>query len=90
MARGKERDVVLVSMLPFGPWTWLRDWKEHGEWLVLSWLGWSLAVWCLHGFPRCFFGAFSFWNVVFAREGLSDGLSWVGPDELSGLTWKSV
>ena len=87
MAQGIEEDTVLVSMLPFGPWSRFRDRERHGEELVIAWLGWSSH--CLHGFPRCFFGAFSCWNVALVREGVSDGLSWVGPDELSGLTGKS-
>lgn len=29
MALSIEEDIVLVSMLPFGPWTWLRDRREH-------------------------------------------------------------
>lgn len=49
-------------------------------------LGGSLAAW----WSRCFFGAVWGWNVTFVRKGLSDGLSWVSPDELSCLTGKSV
>lgn len=88
MALGKEEDMVLVSLLPFGPWSRFHDWEGHGEELARAWLGWVSH--CLRGFPRCFFGAFPCWNVAFVRKGLSDGLSWVGPDELSGLTGKSV
>ena len=36
------------------------------------------------------FGACLGWNVAFVCKGLFDGLSWVEPDELSGLTGKSV
>lgn len=58
----------------------------HGEELVRVWLGW---------FSRCLvfsrlFGAVWGCNVAFLRKCLSGGLSWVGPDELSGLTGKSV
>ena len=90
MALGIEADSVLVSMLPFGPWFRYptgRGMERSGS--VLG-LGGRLAAWCFHGFPRCFFGAFLCWNVTFVRECLSDGLSYVGPDELSGLTRKSV
>ena len=48
-------------------------------WVVLSRLA-----------SRCFFGAVLGWNVASVRKGLSDGLLWVDPDELSGLTCKSV
>lgn len=39
MALSIEEDGVLVPMPPFGPWSRLRAWKEHREWLVLVWLG---------------------------------------------------
>nr|UVN01761.1 MAG: hypothetical protein [Bacteriophage sp.] len=86
MALGIEVDAVLVSMLPFGPWVRFPTWMEHGGELVRVWLGWSS-----HGLLfSMLFGAVLGWNVTFVREGLSDGLSWVDPDELSGLTCKSV
>ena len=86
MALGIEADDVLVSMLPYGPWSRFSTWMGMEEsWSVLG-LGGLLAAWC----PPCFFGAFSCRNVTFVRKGLSDGLSWVSPDELSGLACKSV
>ena len=79
-------DAVWVSMLPYGPWSRYPIWLGHGGELVRAWLGWSS-----HGLVfSMLFGACWGWNVAFVRKGLSDGLSWVSPDELSGLTGKSV
>lgn len=89
MALSKERDDVLVSMLPFGPWSRFRDGEEQGG-RVGPLLNWVVSGHLVP--PRLssmLFGAFSCRNVAFVREGLSDGLSWAGPGELSGLPCKS-
>lgn len=86
MALSIEVGDVLVSMLPYGPWSRFPTDKGHGGELVRAWLGRFS-----HGLVfSMLFGAVLDWNVVFVRKGLSDGLSWVDPDELSGLAWKSV
>lgn len=86
MALSIEVDAALVSMLPFGPWSRFPVWIWQGEELVCVWLGWSS-----HGLVfSMLFDAVLGWNVTFVRKGLFNGLSWVGPDELSGLTGKSV
>ena len=86
MALSIEEESVLVSMLPFGPWYRSPTGIGQGGELVRAWLGWFS-----HGLVfSMLFGAVLCWNVAFVRKGLSDGLSWVGPDELSGLTGKSV
>lgn len=86
MARSIEEDIVLAfdaalrALVPIHGLD--RAWRRVGlclAWVVLSRLG------VLDAF-RCFLC----WNVAFVRKGLSDGLSWVGPDELSGLACKSV
>lgn len=86
MALGIEVDGVLVSMLPFGPWSRFPTGKGHGGGLARSWL-WCSSHGLVASLPfRCFLG----WSVAFVCKGLSDGLSWVDPDELSGLVRKSV
>ena len=86
MALSKEEDTGFTSVLPFGPWSRYPIWSRLGGELVRAWLGWSS-----HGLVfSMLFGAFLDWNVAFLRKGLFDELSWVGPDELSGLTGKSV
>nr|DAP05085.1 MAG TPA: hypothetical protein [Caudoviricetes sp.] len=86
MALGKEEDTGFTSVLPFGPWsrypTCRGAWRRVGPclaWVVSHGLVFSML-----------FGACLGWNVAFLREGLFDGLSWVGPNELSGLARKSV
>lgn len=86
MALSKEEDTGFTSVLPFGPWSRYPIWSGHGGELIRAWLGWSS-----HGLVfSVLFGACLGWNVTFLRKGLSDGLSWVSPDELSGLPCKSV
>ena len=86
MALGIEVDAVLVSMLPFGPWSRFSPGKGHGGELVRVWLGWPA-----YGLVfSMLFGACLGRSIVLVRKGLSDGLSWGSPDELSGLTGKSV
>ena len=86
MAPSIEVDAVLVSMLPFGPWSRFSTGKGHGGELVRAWLGWfSYGL----AFSMLFVAVLG-WNVASVRKGLSDGLSWVSPDELSCLTGKSV
>ena len=41
MALSIEVATVLVSMLPFGPWSRYSIWSGHGGELVRAWLGWS-------------------------------------------------
>lgn len=72
--------VALRALVP------VLDWMEHGGESVRAWLGWSSRFLAF----SMLFGAFLCWNVAFVREGLSDGLSCVGPDELSGLPCESV
>ena len=73
-------DTALRALVP------IPDWMEHRGELVRAWLGWSS-----YGLVfSMLFGAVLGWNVSLLRKGLSDGLSWVSPDELSGLTGKSV
>ena len=82
MALSIEVDAVLVSMLPFGPWSRFSTGKGHGGELVHAWLGCSS-----HGLVfSMLFGAVLDWNVTFVRKDLSTGLSWVSPDKLSCLT----
>lgn len=73
-------DVALRALVP------IFDMVGHGGELVRVWLGWSS-----YGLVfSMLFGACLGWNVAFLRKGFFDGLSWVGPDELSGLPCKSV
>lgn len=73
-------DDALRALVP------IRDLNGQGEESVRAWLGWSP-----HGLvSSMLFGAVLGWNVTFVRKCLSDGLSWVGPDELSGLACKSA
>lgn len=74
-------DVALRALVPILD----LGWGIEESWSMLG-FGGSFTAWC----SRCFLGAFSCWKVTFLRKSLFDGLSWVGPDELSGLTGKSV
>ena len=74
MALSIEVDSVLVSMLPFGPWSRYPIWLGHGGELVRAWLGWFSYGLVFSMLFRCFLG----WNVTFLRKGLFDGLSWAG------------
>lgn len=86
MALGIEEESVLVSMLPLRALVSIPDLNGHGGELARAWLGWSS-----HGLVfSMLFGACLGWYVTFVRKGFSDGLSWVGPDEFSGLACKSV
>lgn len=86
MALSIGEDTGLVSMLPFGPWSRYLNRLGHGGELVGVWFGWFS-----YGLVfSMLFGAFLCRNVAFLRKGLSDRLSLVSPDELSGLTGKSV
>lgn len=86
MALSREVDTGFTSVLPFGPWSRYPNWSEHGGELVRAWPGWSS-----HGLVlSMLFGAFPCRNVTFVRKGLSDGLSWIGPDELSDLACTSA
>ncbi|UVX34656.1 MAG: hypothetical protein [Namikivirus tsukuho] len=81
MALGIEVDAVLAPMPPFGPWSRLSTGKGQGGELARAWLGCSS-----HGLvSSMLFGAVLGWNVTFVRKCLSDGLSWVDPDELIGF-----
>lgn len=81
MALSIEEDTGFASMPPFGPWFRYPTWSGHGGGLACAWLGWFS-----YGLVfSMLFGACLGWNVAFVREGLFTGLSWVGPDELSGL-----
>lgn len=73
-------DAALRALVP------IPDWSGHGGELVRAWLGWLSR--CL--VSSMLFGACWSWNVTCLRKGLSDGLPYVSPDELSGLTGKSV
>lgn len=82
MALSIEEDTVLVSMLPLRALVPMLGLNGQGEELVRAWLGCSS-----YGLPfSVLFGACLGWNVTFVRKGVSDELSWVSPDELSGLT----
>lgn len=86
MALSKEEDTGFTSVLPFGPWPRYPIWLRHGGEFVRAWLGWpSYGLVFSMLFDACLG-----WNVAFLRKGLFDGLSWVSPDELSGLPHKSV